>query len=48
MFQTILVGLGVVSMNYYLLKEEVMVRMNQIRKKITEFCAKLRFSLRKS
>ena len=42
------VGFGVVSMNCYLLNEEVVVRMNQIRKKITELRAKLKFSLRKS
>merc|ERR1719300_2058146 len=47
-FLYLLLGLGVVSMNYYLLKEEVMVRMNQVRKKLTEFRAKLRFSLRKT
>lgn len=35
-------------MNCYLLNEEVMVRMNQIRKKMTECRAKIKFSLRKT
>jgi len=47
-FLYLLLGLGVVSMNYYLLKEEVMVRMSQIRKKLTEFRAKIKFSLQKT
>ena len=40
------VGLGVVAMNYYLLREEVMVRSSQIRKKITECRAKIKYSLK--
>ena len=44
----ILVGLGVVSMNCYLLREEVIMRMNQVRKKMTELRAKIKFSIRKN
>ena len=35
----LLFGMGVVAMNYYLLKEEVMVKINQVRKKIREVTA---------
>merc|ERR1719154_449540 len=40
----LLFGMGVVAMNYYLLKEEVMVRVNQMRKKIREVSVKLKFA----
>ena len=32
-------------MNYYLLKEEVMLRVNQVRKKIREITAKIGYAL---
>ena len=35
-------------MNYYLLKEEVMVRVSQIRKKMTECRAKIKYSLKQT
>merc|ERR1719431_2236158 len=41
----LLFGMGVVAMNYYLLKEEVMVRVNQVRKKIREVSVKLQFAM---
>ena len=41
-------GLGVVAMNYYLLREEVMARVSQVRKKITECRAKTKYSLKKT
>ena len=47
-FCEVTVGLGVVAMNYYLLREEVMVRISQIRKKFTECRAKLKYSLKKT
>jgi hypothetical protein len=42
------VGLGVVAMNYYLLREEVMVRVSQVRKKITECRARIKYSFKKA
>ena len=42
------VGLGVVAMNYYLLREEVMVRVSQVRKKITECRARIKYSVKKT
>ena len=44
----LLFGMGVVAMNYYLLKEEVMVRVNQMRKKIREASAKLRYAIKRN
>ena len=41
-------GMGVVAMNYYLLKEEVMVKVNQIKRKIREASAKVVNALRNS
>ena len=41
----LLFGMGVVAMNYYLLKEEVMVRINQVRKKIKKVTAKIGYAL---
>ena len=41
----LLFGMGVVAMNYYLLKEEVMLRVNQVRKKIREVTAKIGYIL---
>ena len=35
-------------MNCYLLREEVIMRMNQVRKKMTELRAKIKFSIRKN
>ena len=35
-------------MNYYLLREEVMVRISQIRKKMTECRAKIKYSLKQT
>ena len=43
----LLFGMGVVAMNYYLLKEEVMLRVNKIRKKIREASAKVRYAIRR-
>ena len=40
----LLFGMGVVAMNYYLLKEEVMMRVNQMRRKIRETSAKIGFA----
>jgi hypothetical protein len=42
------VGLGVVAMNYYLLREEVMVRVSQARKKMAECRARIKYSLKKT
>ena len=39
--------MGVVAMNYYLLKEEVMLRVNKIRKKLKETAAKVRYAIRR-
>ena len=41
----LLFGMGVVAMNYYLLKEEVIVRVYQMRKKIREVSVKLKFAV---
>ena len=43
----LLFGMGVVAMNYYLLKEEVMLRVNKVRKKIREASAKVKCAIRR-
>ena len=40
--------MGVVAMNYYLLKEEVMMKVNQLRKKIREASAKIGFAMNRN
>merc|ERR1711915_212442 len=40
-FLYLLLGLGVVAMNYLLLREEVMIRLSQVRKKMTECRARV-------
>jgi len=47
-FLYLLLGMGVVAMNYYLLREEVMVRISQVRKKITECSAKVKYSMQRT
>ena len=44
----LLFGMGVVAMNYYLLKEEVMVKINQMRRKIKEASAKVVYAIRQT
>ena len=44
----LLFGMGVVAMNYYLLKEEVMVKVNQMRKKIRKASAKIGYAMSRS
>ena len=43
----LLFGMGVVAMNYYLLKEEVMLRVDKIKKKMKEASAKVRNATRR-
>ncbi|XP_023335416.1 two pore potassium channel protein sup-9 isoform X2 [Eurytemora carolleeae] len=37
-FVYLLVGMGVIAMNYYLLKEEVVLRIERMKRKVTEYC----------
>ena len=41
-------GMVVLAMNYYLLKEEVMVKVNQMRRKIKEASAKVVYAIRQT
>ena len=37
--------MGVVAMNYYLLKEDVIIRMNQLKRKLSDKIAEIKSSV---